>query len=78
MEGIRQDSVLRIQKGPALGRGQEHLVYVLQNGAAVEREIVTGLEGEVYVEVLDGLYEGDRVLLSGISSLENVEVVELK
>lgn len=80
LEVVRQeqDSVLRIQKGPALGRGQEHVVYVLQNGAAVEREIVTGLEGEVYVEVLDGLYEGDRVLLSGISSLENVDVVELK
>lgn len=79
LEVVRQeqDSVLRIQKGPALGRGQEHVVYVLQNGAAVEREIVTGLEGEDYVEVLDGLYEGDRVLLSGISSLENVEVVEL-
>jgi HlyD family secretion protein len=80
LQVVRQerDSVLRIEKGPALGRGQEHLVYVLQNGAAVERIIVTGLEGEAYVEVLDGLYAGDRVLLSGISSLENVDVVELK
>lgn len=75
---LEQDSVLRIQKGPALGRGQEHRVYVLQNGTALEREIVTGLVGETYVEVVKGLSEGERVLLSGIASVEDMDVVELK
>ena len=80
LEVVRQerDSVLRIHNGPALGRGQEHRVYVLENGNAVEREIVTGLVGGTYVEVLEGLAEGERVLLSGISSMEHLDVVELK
>jgi hypothetical protein len=80
LEVVRQeqDSVLRIEKGPAIGRGQEHRVYVLRNGSALERKIVTGLVGETYVEVVEGLSEGERVLLSGISSVEDMDVVELK
>jgi HlyD family secretion protein len=73
-----QDSVLRIEKGPAIGRGQKHRIYVLRNGAALEREIVSGLVGETYVEVLEGLSEGEKVLLSGIGSVEDMDVVELK
>lgn len=80
LEVVRQeqDSVLRIEKGPAIGRGQEHRVYVLRNGNALERKIITGLVGETYVEVVEGLSEGERVLLSGISSVEDMDVVELK
>ncbi len=73
-----RDSVLRIHKGPAIGRGKEHQVYVLQNGNAIKREIRTGLRSEVYVEVLEGLAEGERVVLSDISSVEDLEVVEVK
>jgi HlyD family secretion protein len=80
LEIVREerDSVLRIHKGPAIGRGKEHMVYVLQNGNAIEREIVTGLVSEAYVEVLEGLSEGERVVLSNISSVEDLEVVEVR
>lgn len=73
-----RDSVLRIHNGPAIGRGKEHQVYVLENGNAVKREIRTGLRTEEYVEVLEGLAVGERVVLSDISSVENLEVVEVK
>ncbi|MCD4710829.1 MAG: HlyD family efflux transporter periplasmic adaptor subunit [Bacteroidales bacterium] len=73
-----RDSVLRIHNGPAIGRGKEHQVYVLQNGNAIKREIRTGLRTETYVEVLEGLAEGERVVLSDISSVEDLEVVEVK
>lgn len=73
-----QDSVLRLQKGPSIGRGDKHLVYVLQNGSAVEREILTGLVGEKYVEVLEGLSEGERVVLSGITSVRDLEALEVE
>ena len=78
LEIVREerDSVLRIHNGPALGRGQEHTVIVLQNGNAVERSIKTGLRTEEYVEVLEGLSEGDRVVLSNVSSVEDLEVLE--
>ncbi len=78
LEIVREerDSVLRIHNGPALGRGQEHTVIVLQNGNAVERSIKTGLRTEEFVEVLEGLSEGDRVVLSNVSSVEDLEGLE--
>jgi HlyD family secretion protein len=80
LEIVREerDSVLRIHNGPAIGRGTEHQVFVLQNGSAREREIITGLRTEEYVEVLTGLSEGERVLLSDISSVEDLDIEELK
>jgi HlyD family secretion protein len=71
-----RDSVLRIPNGPAIGRGQQHEVYVLRSGQAYKTEITTGLKTESYVEVLDGLKEGDRVVLSEISSPEDIENME--
>ncbi len=73
-----RDSVLRINNGPAIGRGNEHKVFVLQNGNAIEREIKTGLRTEDYVEVIEGLTEGERVVLSDISSVEDLEELELE
>jgi HlyD family secretion protein len=80
LEIVREerDSVLRIHNGPAIGRGTEHKVFVLQNGSAREREIITGMRTEEYVEVLTGLSEGERVLLSDISSVEDLDIEELK
>ena len=74
----KRDSVLRIHNGPAIGRGNKHKVYVLQSGNAIEREILTGLVSEAYVEVLEGLSEGERVLLSDVSSVEDLNVVKLR
>jgi len=73
-----RDSVLRIHNGPAIGRGNEHKVFVLKNGTAREREIITGLRTEAYVEVLEGLVEGERVLLSDISYVEDLDIVEVR
>jgi multidrug efflux pump subunit AcrA (membrane-fusion protein) len=49
---------------------------VLQNGQASERLIRTGLRGDTWVEVLDGLSEGDQVVLSHVSSLQELEALE--
>ena len=73
-----RDSVLRINNGPAIGRGNEHKVFVLQNGNAEEREIKTGMRTEEYVEVIEGLTEGERIVLSDISSVEDLEELELE
>jgi HlyD family secretion protein len=71
-----RDSVLRIPNGPAIGRGQEHEVYVLRSGQPYKTGITTGLKTDSYVEVLDGLNEGDRVILSEVSSPEDIEYME--
>jgi len=59
-----------------MDRGTEHNVYVLQNGNPVERSIKIGLRTEEFVEVLEGLSEGERVVLSNLSSVEDLEELE--
>jgi HlyD family secretion protein len=73
-----RDSVLRISNGPAIGRGREHQVYVVNSGGAVLRDIRTGLKTADYVEVLEGLEEGDRVVISDISSADKLDALELR
>jgi len=71
-----RDSVLRIPAGPAIGRGQEHEVWVLEPDQAKAVSIRTGLKAGDYVEVIGGLKEGDRVVLSEIASPEDLENLE--
>ena len=71
-----RDSVLRIANGPAIGRGDDHEVFVLSNGMAVKTRIQTGLRTEEYVEVVKGLLEGDRVVLSHVTSVDELEELE--
>jgi len=71
-----RDSVIRIPNGPVIGRGQVHEVYVLGPGQPYKATITTGLKTESFVEVLDGLKEGDQVVLSEVSSLEDLENFE--
>jgi len=73
-----RDSVLRIMNGPAIERGREHRIFVLSSGGAVKRNIRTGLRSGEYVEVVEGLEEGDRVVLSNISSAEELSGYELQ
>jgi len=72
-----RDSVLRISRGPAIGRGRDHQVFVINMGEAVLRGIRTGLKSDEFVEVLEGLEEGERVVISDISSADMLDPLEL-
>jgi HlyD family secretion protein len=73
-----RDSVLRIVSGPAIGRGRDHEIYIIEGGRAVKRNIQTGLKTNEYVEVVEGLREGDRVILSDISSVGDLDELVLQ
>lgn len=73
-----RDSVLRLPTGPAIGRGKEHQVYVIQAGEAERRDIRTGLKTDDFIEVVEGLSEGDKVVLSDISSVEDIDGMNLR
>lgn len=45
-------------------RGNEKFVQVLNNGQVVERTVKTGLEGETMIEIVEGLNEGDKVIVT--------------
>lgn len=36
--------------------------YVLENGVIIRKDITTGISSDDYVEVMDGLAEGDEVI----------------
>lgn len=57
-----KDDVLRIKKLPEFSQGKIHDVTVLDGGKSVNKEIVLGIIGDDYCEVLSGLNEGDIVV----------------
>ena len=71
-----RDSVMEIvaERGPFLSianeaiieEGDRHIVYVQQQpGQYVPVEIHTGIQGELYTQVLDGLNDGAQIVTFG-------------
>ncbi len=58
--------LLSVPNEAIIEEGDRHIVYVQQkNGQYVPQEIDTGVQGELYTEVLSGLSEGDQVVTFG-------------
>lgn|SRR6185369_9924565 len=60
----RRTGVLKVPRGPFLDTGGGRQVYVLADGLARLREIRTGASSVSEVEIVDGLREGEQVVLS--------------
>jgi membrane fusion protein, multidrug efflux system len=65
----RKDSVVVIPKDIILSRQRGKTVYIINQGRAQERVIVTGLETNTEVEVLRGLSKDERLITSGYETL---------
>ena len=51
---------------PAVFRdGQRDVVWLVSNGTARQRPVRLGAQGESRIEVLEGLEEGDRIVVRG-------------
>jgi membrane fusion protein (multidrug efflux system) len=61
--------VTAVLKEAVMGRGDKTYVYVVENGAAVLRQIKTGAREGAEVEVVEGLAAGDRVVVMGQQKL---------
>lgn len=57
-------------------RGKK-IVYVIQGNQAFPRTIVTGIEQTPYVEVLQGVSEGDQVVVRGQDALREGSIVRM-
>ena len=73
-DGSRYLMEIVVERGPYLSipnvsiieEGDEHIVYIQkQPGNYVPQTIKTGLQGELYTQVLDGLTEGDNIVSVG-------------
>jgi HlyD family secretion protein len=71
-------STLRLPKGPfSQGRAAES-VFVVRGDHALRRTVHFGVSGYDHIEVLDGLSEGEEVILSDMSDYDHLELLSLK
>jgi HlyD family secretion protein len=73
----QRDSVLRMKKDLAVGRGNKLDVFVVQNGKAMRRKITTGLVGLDFIEIISGLEEGDQLITTDLAALRRKKEIEI-
>lgn len=69
---------LRVPKGPFSQGSASDAVFVIDGNHAVRRTVRFGVTGYDHYEVLDGLSEGEEVILSDMSDYAHLQQVSLK
>ncbi|MES2068776.1 MAG: efflux RND transporter periplasmic adaptor subunit [Pseudomonadota bacterium] len=70
-------NVLMLPRGPFVENEGGRYAYVLENGVARRRPIKMGATSVTAVEILDGLKEGDKVVIAGTDNFENAASVSI-
>ena len=76
---LEKPEVLAIPSNAVMENQGERFVYVVEGNKAVRRAIVTGIEQDRFVEIKEGLREGDQVVTRGQEAIrENttIKVIE--
>lgn len=71
-------NVLRLKRGDLITKNKKQYVYVLGQDKAVRRRIETGLSDMEYIEVLSGLQEGERVIISASAAFRHMKEINIK
>ena len=75
----RRADVLKAPRGPYIrGGGDRHKVFVVDSDRALRTEVTLGLVGHEYFEIVDGLEEGDEIIISDIRNYLHASQVRLK
>ena len=74
----RKSDALKVPRGPFLDAGGGRAVYVVSDGLARRRAIVVGTVSVTEVEILEGLEEGEEIVLSDLGPAEGAETVLLR
>ena len=69
--------VLKLARGPFLETQGGRFAYVMDGGDAVRRPISVGATAVGAVEIVEGLREGERVVIAGTDLFENAERVQV-
>ncbi len=70
--------VLKVARGPFLEDGGGRLAYVLEGDLAVLRPIVVGAVSVDEVEIIEGLAEGDTIIISDMTRFEGVDTILIR
>ncbi len=69
--------VLRVKNGPAFRGAAGQFIYVVDAGVASKRRINKGLVNSNYVEILDNLEEGERIIISSMDDFDHLESFDI-
>ncbi|HEX2832810.1 MAG TPA: HlyD family efflux transporter periplasmic adaptor subunit [Thermoanaerobaculia bacterium] len=72
----RRDTLV-VRRG-SLGRSNAAQAFVLRDDAVVRTPVKFGLSNQDAIEITEGLREGDQVVISNMTDLEDMNVVKLK
>ena len=71
-------NVLMVQRGQFLDDGGGHMAYVVRDGVATRTPITVGATSIGSVEILDGLKEGDTIIISDTSTFDSAKTVLIR
>lgn len=74
--GIKND-VLVIPRKALLYKQNKIYVFVMEGSAVTQREVALGLTEEDNVEILDGLSEGETIVVIGVEGLKDGQTVDV-
>jgi len=71
--GNEVENTMRIKNLNLFDKEVPNVLYVLKNGEAIRREIITGIKNPDYIQVLSGLEAGETVIIpkNGMSAFHN-------
>jgi len=72
-----RDDVLKVARGPFLDSGGGRIAYVVRDDIAIRTPIQTGSSSISEIEILEGLAEGDRIVVSSLGEFEQAAAVRL-
>jgi HlyD family secretion protein len=73
----KRDNVLTVQRGSFVDESGGSYAYVVRDGIATKTPIRVGASSIDKVEILDGLKEGDRIVISGTDNFKNAQTVAI-
>jgi HlyD family secretion protein len=73
-----QDHALRIKKGPFVNGEGSHEVFVIRDGVAYKTPVRIGLASFDQYEVVEGLSEGDEVIISDVRDFIHMKEIKVK
>jgi len=73
----KRDNVLTVQRGSFVDESGGSYAYLVHDGIAEKHPIRVGASSIDKVEILDGLKEGDKIVISGTDSFKNAAKVAI-
>lgn len=71
----KSENVISVPKKAVRSDTDGNWIYILRDGKSVVTRVTTGISDELYVEILTGVEEGDKILVTEVQSFSDETVV---